>query len=160
MKAIEVYEGSDGKVTSTYYDDLCMRGPIGRVAMNLFRASKCSARAKVYRGGIRGQGSYKSMAYDRKAYSMQELCKILESTAKDLGINYGWKQDLATVFGGDPSWVLYIDIPEQGQCSFHSPTRGKGPPYSGDYDGTKKSTERILAFCDGVMLTERQAVCS
>jgi hypothetical protein len=150
MKAIEVYCGSDGELTKRYYGELEKRGPIGLVAMNLFRAQKCSTRAKTYRGGIRGQGSFKRMAYDRKAWSMDNLVAILEKHAVELNITFGWKKDIDVLFGDDPSWVLYIDLP-QGQVSFHSPARGKGPDYPGRFDGLRKSAERIIEFCDSVM---------
>lgn len=65
MDAITVFEGSDGELTKTYYAELSKRGPIGEVAMNLFRAQKCSERAKVYRGGIRGKGPDYSSDWDR-----------------------------------------------------------------------------------------------
>ena len=148
MRAIEVYRGSDGEVTRAYYAQLVAKWRIGTIAMNLFRAQKCSSRAKVYRGGIRGQGSYRSMAYDRKAYSLQELSKALLE-ASDLGIRFGWAMDFDTPLGGRPSWVLYIDLPN-GQVSFHSPTRYGGPDYSGKWDGRRSSEYRILAFCDAV----------
>jgi hypothetical protein len=113
MKAQEVYEGSDGKVTTLYYAHLIQRGgELGTVAMNLFRAQKCSARAKVYRGGIRGRGSFKSMAYERKSWSMGLLCDALATNAETLGIAWGWKEDPHTPFGNEPSWVLYVELPE------------------------------------------------
>jgi hypothetical protein len=157
MKAIEVYAGSDGALTRSYYAELEKHGPAGIIAMNLFRAQKCSARAKVYRGGIRGQGSYKRMAYERKSWSMQNLARILAEQAGSFNIIYGWKQDHSTVFGQDTSWVLYVDLPGYGQVSFHSPVRGEGPDYAGDFDGAKKSEERILAFCDSVFFQEGAA---
>jgi hypothetical protein len=154
-KAAEVYEGSDGDLTKRYYGLLSLSGPIGEVALNLFRAQKCSARAKVYHGGIRGKGSFKSMAYDRKSWSMEILCKVLAEHGPMLGLRYGWKQDEKTRFGMDAAWVLYVDLPE-GQVSFHNPNRGKGPDYPGDWDGIKASCDRILAFCDRIV-TERLA---
>ena len=67
MTAAEVYQGSDGELTRRYYTELENRvGILGLVAVNLFRAQNCSSRAKVYRGGVRGRGSYKSMAYEKK----------------------------------------------------------------------------------------------
>lgn len=151
MTAREVFDGSDGEVTRKYYADLCGKGPIGIIAMNLFRAQKCSARAKVYRGGIRGQGSYKRMAYDRKAYSMSELCRTLAEHGAKLGFAYGWRTDPKTVFGERASWVLYVDIPDHGQASFHSPSRGVGPDYTADWDQASSSEVNILAFCDFVV---------
>ena|SRR5581483_7482755 len=150
MRAAHIYVGSDGDLTKAYYAELEKRGPIGTVAVNLFRAQKCSARAKVYRGGVRGRGSYKSMAYDRKAWAMQNLCTCLLQHSREVGISYGWKQDPHTLFGMEPSWVLYIDLP-QGQVSFHSPVRYGGPDYPGDWDQMKASVDRILEFCDSVM---------
>jgi hypothetical protein len=148
MTAAEIFNGSDRYATKAYYRELTERGPLGIVAMNLFRAQKCSSRAKVYRGGIRGRGSFKSMAYERKQWSMAELVKTLMSQPHLDGIVFGWKRDEAAQFG--PEWVLYVDLP-QGQVSFHSPGRGEGPDYPGDWDRKHRSEKRILAFCDSVM---------
>lgn len=150
MKAMEVFAGSDADVTKKFYASLSSRGPIGDVAVNLFRAQKSSARAKVYRGGIRGQGSFRRMAYDRKAWSMGELCKILAAHAGELGIRYGWKRDSRIIFGEMQSYVLYVDLPDLGQVSFHAPARGAGPDYEGTWDGQHASIDRILFFCDRV----------
>jgi hypothetical protein len=116
---------------------------------NLFRAQKCSARAKLYRGGVRGLGSYRGMTYERKAWSMQILVDVLAKYGAVLGIDHGWKSDPSVPFGTDASWVLYIDLP-QGQVSFHSPTRFAGPDYPREFDGAHRSAERILQFCDSV----------
>jgi len=148
VKAIEVYQGSDGDLTKRFYAELEQRGPVGMIAVNLFRAQKCSSRAKVYRGGIRGQGSYRGMAYDRKQWSLNNLCKVLLEHGKALGIAFGWKQDPGQEFH---TWVLYVDLPWNiGQCSFHASGRGEGPTYAGDWDGAHKSAERIIHFCDVV----------
>ena len=150
MLAIDVYKGSDGELTRQYYAELEKRGPIGRIAMNLFRAQKCSERAKLYRGGIRGLGSFRRMAYERKSYAMDMLCQVLTADDGELQIGFGWKQDPKVIIRGDESWVLYIDLP-QGQVSFHSSVRCAGPDYFRDWDGQRASVERILAFCDQVM---------
>lgn len=145
MRALDVYAGSDGDLTQRYYAALLIRGPIGVVAVNLFRAQKNSARAKVYRGG-----GYCGMAYDRKAWAMDNLCRALAEHGPALNIVYGWKQDTQVLFDDRPSWVLYVDLP-QGQCSFHARTRGDGPDYAGDWDRIKDaSVGRILRFCDAV----------
>ena len=149
LDALTIYNGSDGAATTAYYNELSKRGPIGLVAVNLFRASKCSARAKVYRGGIRGRGSFKSMAYERKNWSMSQLVAVLGKHADALGITYGWKHDPAQAFH---CWVLYVDLP-QGQVSFHTASRGAGPNYAGEWDRSNASAERILAFCDQVFKT-------
>jgi len=149
MNAHEVYEGSDGELTKRYYAELEKRGHSGLLALNLFRAQKCSARAKVYRGGMRGKGSYKSMAYDRKQWSLENLCEILGQHAEALRVRWGWKKDPAVLFGEQASYVLYVDLP-QGQVSFHAPGRGKGPDYPGDWDRSKESAARIIEFCDAV----------
>ncbi len=147
MRAVEVYEGSDGAATKRFYADLETRGPLGLIAVNLFRAQKCSARAKKYRGGVRGVGSYRGMAYERKSWSVSNLCQILAEHGPTVGITFGWGLDLRQEFN---RYVLYVDLP-QGQVSFHSPSRGKGPDYQGQWDGQHRSAERILAFCDVVM---------
>lgn len=149
MKALDVYNGSSGEITSEYYRQLRIIGPLGIVAMNLFRAQKCSARAKAYR-----KGRWIRDAYERKQYSIEQLCLTLEEHGSQLGITYGWKEDPNVLFGGEyeeskSSWVLYIDLPI-GQVSFHSPTRSKvGPLYPGEWDGIKgASIMRVLQFCD------------
>ena len=155
MRAIDVYAGSNGEITKQYYEHLNALGPIGIVAMNLFRAHKASSRAKVYRGGIRGQGSFKRMAYDKKQWSLQQLCDILKVHAHELGIVWGWKEDPETVFGEQSSWVLYCELPT-GQVSFHNPSRGDGPDYQGEWDNLHASQQRILEFCD-IILQEKAA---
>jgi hypothetical protein len=57
---------------------------------------------------------------------MSELCRLLIEHGSPLGIRFGWKQDSVVVFGEEPSWVLYVDLPQHGQCSFHSPNRMAG----------------------------------
>jgi hypothetical protein len=146
MRARTVYDGSDGELTKRYYGELFTHGPLGVIAVNLFRAQKCSARAKRYRGGVRGVGSYRSMAYERKNYSIEQLCEALKDHAKALGMKWGWKRDPLTP---GYEWVLYIDLPN-GQVSFHSSGRGMGPEYPGEWDHERKSADRIIAFCDWV----------
>jgi hypothetical protein len=155
VTALEVYNGSDGDLTKAYYAELEKRGPIGTVAVNLFRAQKCSARAKIYRGGIRGHGSYRGLAYDRKNWAMQNLCRVLLKHGAALGITFGWKEDPAQEYH---NWVLYVDLPT-GQVSFHAATHGEGPLYRGDWDGSHLSAERILEFCDLVASREMAAIC-
>lgn len=152
MRAIDVYRGSDGEATKTYYRALMERGGgAGMIAVNLFRAQKASARAKVYRGGVAGKGSFRGMAYDKKQWSIDQLCDVLRMDGAALGLRFGWKRDPGTLFGGQESWVLYVDLP-QGQVSFHSPVRGDGPDYSAEFDGERGMSElRILQFCDAVM---------
>jgi hypothetical protein len=156
MDALEVYKGSDGELTKRYYALLALSGTIGSIAMNLFRAQKCSARAKVYRGGVRGRGSYKAMSYDKKGWSIEQLCKVLVMHP-EVGLRFGWKEDpkLKALQGPEnpnpPVWVLYVDLPE-GQVSFHSPTRYAGPDYPADWDQVKDaSIMRILTFCNRIV---------
>lgn len=143
----EIYEGSDGEATKRLYSDLEKIGPRGLIALNLFRASKCSQRAKVYRGG-NSKGRYRDMAYDRKQWSMDNLCAILTQHAEALGIQWGWKQDPAQEYH---DWVLYIDLDGFGQVSFHTAGRGKGPDYTGDWDRCRESASRIVAFATYVI---------
>jgi hypothetical protein len=147
MTALEVYAGSDGAETRAFYAELETLGAIGLVAMNLFRAQKCSSRAKVYRGGIRGKGSYRSMAYDRKGWSLKQLCEILQAHSSEVGIAFGWGRDESEHLN---SWVLYVDLP-CGQVSFHSPERYEGSDYQGQWDGKRASEQRIIQFCQSVL---------
>jgi hypothetical protein len=136
--AKEVYGGSDGRLTVAYYRRLQSFGPIGLVAMNLFRAHKTSSRAKVYRGR-----RFRSASYDVKNYSLEQLVVALQSAT----LTWGWQHDPATV---NFEWVLYVDLPT-GQCSFHSGVRLAGPEYLGRWDCQRLSGERILAFCDELL---------
>jgi len=135
--AKEVFDGSDGKLTVAYYRRLCALGIDGVIAMNLFRASKTSARAKQYRGRYRGA------SYDVKNYSLSNLCESLSKSS----LSWGWKRDPNTP---GYEWVLYIDLPN-GQVSYHSSTRGSGPDYKFDWDGVRESTARVLAYCDHLL---------
>jgi hypothetical protein len=150
MTVQEIYDGSDGDATKALYVQLAALGPIGAIAINLLRAQKASSRAKVYRGGIRGQGSYKSMAYERKEWALSVLCTILEQCAPDVGLVYGWQHDEGTP--GYP-WVLYVELPT-GQASFHAPRRGVGPTYGGVWDGVRDvSADRIVRWVQAVLDT-------
>jgi len=104
------------------------RAGVDRVA----GAERTSVR-RVYRGGVPGKGSYRGMAYDRKQWSLNNLCAALEQHAATLAIRYGWAFDAETA--GFP-WVLYVDLPT-GQVSFHAPGRGVGPEYVWPWDGVR-----------------------
>jgi hypothetical protein len=148
LRASYVWQQSDGDVTREFYRRLAEKGPIGHVALNLFRANKCSARAKQYRGGLPGRGSFHNMAYERKSWSIGVLSEILKKYGRAAGIRWGWKVDLGTP---GYSYVIYVDLP-QGQVSFHNSHRLAGPDYPGEWDGQKLSTERIVQFCDAVLV--------
>ena len=124
---LSVYQGSNGDATRALYADLTAIGPIGVVAVNLFRACKCSERAKVYR---RGPG-HKTEAYARKDWSIGQLADVLVATQL---LTWGWQVDERMLATGDPHHhVVYVDIPT-GQVSFHVGTRHKGPDYAGEWD--------------------------
>ena len=114
-----VYNGSNGDATRALYAKLEKVGPLGVVALNLFRALKTSSRAKLYRG--RG---YKDAAYDTKTWSLDNLVRVLIAQ-DDLGIGFGWGRDEKAVGFEN---VLYVEIPT-GQMSFHTERRGDGPDY-------------------------------
>jgi hypothetical protein len=127
-RVADIYDGSNGDATKALYAELEKLGPVGLVALNLFRAQKNSARAKVYRGG-----GYRGMAYDRKQWAMNNLAEILAKHAEECRLRWGW--------GNDPAQphhcaVLYIDLPT-GQVSFHTEARGAGPDYPDAWDGAR-----------------------
>ena len=142
MNALSIYANSDGEATKVMYARLQTLGPLGEIALQLFRAQKCSERAKAYRG------KYKGMAYDRKNFSLQELCRALGRYGDALGLAWGWKCDAKTI---GYEWVLYIELP-QGQVSFHSAVRYDGQDFVGDWDGVRGvSPERIVAFTQAAL---------
>lgn len=145
-----IYYASDGQATTQLYKRLERLGPKGIVALNLFRAQKASARAKVYRGGRNGE-SFKSMAYSRKRWSIENLCKALLEHGKSIGVRFGWGKDKDEAYA---SWVFFVDLPT-GQVSFHSPDKFEGPTYDKDWDGVKgASISRIVAYCESVLNDE------
>jgi hypothetical protein len=140
MTPHEIYHGSDGEATKALYRELeANHGPAGAVATNLFRAQKSSSRAKVYRGR-----NYKGLSYEKKNWSMDNLCRILGEHAASLGITWGWKIDPAQEYH---NWVLYVDTPV-GQASFHAASRGKGPDYGGEWDRSSKSEAVVIRYVD------------
>lgn len=141
-EVLATYNGSDGDRTKALYARLEQRGPIGQIAVNLFRAQKASARAKVYRGGDKG-GRYRDQAYQRKQWSIDNLATILIQHADVVGITWGWAEDPAQEYH---KVVLYIDLPT-GQASFHTERRGQGPAYASSWDGRRGETVgRICRF--------------
>lgn len=143
-----VYNGSDGDATKALYSRLERFGPAGTIAVNLLRANKNSERAKKYRGGIRGQGSYRGMAYERKSWAMSELAKALTQHGQACGIIWGWGIDHAQDYH---NIVLYVDLPT-GQVSFHTDRRGAGPDYPGKWDGVRGvSPQRVCAYAARIL---------
>jgi hypothetical protein len=149
---LDTFNGSDGEATRALFRSLTLRGHAGELAVNLFRACKASMRAKVYRGGVRGRGSYSRMAYDKKNWALEQLTEILHAHPM-LVADWGWAEDPDVVFDGGPAQVLYVDLLYSlGQVSFHSPARlGKIRTYTGKWDGTHESAKRIVAYCDLVL---------
>lgn len=139
MTIREIYEGSDGDATKALYAKLEALGPIGIVAMNIFRAQKASERAKVYRR------RYKCQAYEKKVWSLNLLCDALTRRAVGHGIRFGWKRDAEKPGDFPWPWVLYVDLPT-GQASFHTATRGDGPDYVGEWDQKSHSVESIIKW--------------
>lgn len=136
-----IYDGSNGDATKALYLVLEAFGPRGVVALNLFRACKASERAKNYRRG------FSRMAYDRKAWSMANLCKALDETS--LSIAWGWGYDAKAI---NFEHVLYVEVPAAGQVSFHTDHRGRGPDYGREWDGVKNAApDRICKWCAAIL---------
>ncbi len=140
MNALEIYVGSDGEKTKALYAHLETLGLLGHVAVNLFRAQKCSERAKVYRGG-----GFRGAAYDRKNWSLQNLCKALEAATP---FEWGWKEDPAQSFH---CWVLYVELPT-GQVSFHAAAPLCARRFDGEWDHSKDSPSRIVRFVQSLLV--------
>jgi len=143
MTAHEVFYKNHGPTTTAYYAQLAKLGPIGRIALYLFRSQKTSTQAKRY------HGEFKGVAYDTKNRSLVKLCEILREHAEGCGIVWGFKRDPSARTYND--MVLYVDLPN-GQVSFHAPQRIPDcPDYPGEWDQKHASEERICAFCDSVI---------
>lgn len=142
VNAFQIYTGSNGEATTALYKHLETLGPAGIVAVNLFRACKCSERAKVY------SRRYKGDAYGRKQWSLDQLALALQKHP-ELGIRWGWKIDPSQTFH---NWVIYVDLP-RGQVSFHTASRGVGPDYPGEWDGQGLSAQRIVSHVQNLLDT-------
>ena len=137
MNVHEIYAGSNGEATRALYARLETLGPAGIIALNLFRAQKCSARAKLYR-----RSAHKREAYGRKTWSLQNLCAALEKHAAALEITWGWKEDPGQEFH---CWVLYVVLPG-GQVSFHNAAPIGDQRFAGEWDGSRDSAGRIVLY--------------
>lgn len=142
MTVRQIYDGSNGDATKALYAKLEALGPVGVIALNLFRAQKCSARAKAYR-----RGGWKREAYGRKDWSLGLLDKALREHGEALGIVWGWKLDPKQSFH---CWVLYVETPA-GQASFHAEARKSDRDYPHDWDGSGASEERIILWASLLM---------
>lgn len=137
-----IYHGSNGDATRMLYRDLEQFGPMGVIATNLFRACKCSERAKAYRKGP----GHKTEAYARKDWSIQNLATALAASDAH-GLTWGWAIDDDLAARLDPHHhILYVDLPT-GQVSFHNGQRYAGPDYAGAWDGQANvAAHRICRF--------------
>ena len=110
-EVLAVYNGSDGEATKALYARLIATDMArGQIAVNLLRTCKASERAKKYRGKPgRGGPSYRAMAYEKKDWSINELCRALVQSevieswgwgfdAKAIGFEHGWQ----TITPGSP----------------------------------------------------------
>lgn len=154
MSAVnDAYDGSDAEATTAVYKRLEAVGPIGIIAMNLLRASKASERAKKYRGG-NGRGSYRSMAYEKKDWSLTQLVRALSGHDESAGITWGWGRDESAVGYEN---VLYVDLPGFGQVSFHNQRRIEheyiaAKDYGKPWDGVRGlGSSRIIRFACAVL---------
>ena len=151
---LAVYEASSPEETKALYNRLNVRGPVGVIATNLFRACKNSERAKKYRGG-NGKGSYRSQAYDRKQWSIENLDRELRQHAETVGIVWGWGRDEKQV---RHDAVLYVELPT-GQVSFHTESRGMGPDFPGKWDEVRSmGPTRICRFVEIVLALPAPAI--
>lgn len=141
-EVMQIYSGSDADRTRALYSELEALGPVGKIATNLFRAQKASARAKVYRGS-----GHKGEAYRKKQWSMSNLCDVLAANG-EVGLRWGWGIDHVQVVHRN---VLYVDLPT-GQVSFHAEWRSFGPDYAGVWDGCRDaSADRIVRWVAQVL---------
>lgn len=143
MAMWRTFEGKEPEATKVLYTRLEALGPVGAIAVNLLRAAKTSSRAKVYRGP--GSRAWRRESYDRKGWSIGNLCRLLAEHAPTAGIAaWGWGRDEEQPVYRD---VFYVELPT-GQVSFHSEKRLDGPDYPAAWDGVEgKGGDRIISWC-------------
>lgn len=145
MKAAHVLAGADDNLTLAYYLLLQKRGPLGMIALNLFRAQKNAS--SLCRPA--GYGPAAAAAASAGVWSLELLVHVLARHGAHFGISYGWKPIMEPRKDRAP-FVLFVDLPDFGQVSFDAFERGCGPEYSNECDGVRKNEERIFGFCDFV----------
>ena len=112
--------------------------------------------AKKYHGGSIGGYTYDQINYLRK----QELIESLVRQCRDLGWSFGiHKQD-----SGSTTHIIYFDIPNAGQISYHytPPEAHDLPEYAGQWDGNDNSglvklEQAIAQLIGGAGMMERAA---
>jgi Putative quorum-sensing-regulated virulence factor len=55
-----------------------------------------------------------------------------------------------------PAGALYVELPDHGQCSFHSASAASNKEFAGQWDSSKPVHETILEFCDFVFQSEEK----
>lgn len=145
MHAVDAFQTKIASETVAYQNELILRGELGQIAFGLFRAQKRSTKAKDYRGSLRRS------SYDGKNEALKYLDSALTLWDAELGINWGWKRDQRQEYHNQ---VLYVELPDHGQCSFHSATSVSKKEFDGEWDSSKPVLETVLEFCDFVMQSE------
>lgn len=140
-----IFDGSNGAATRGLYAHLETLGPAGVLALNLFRAVKCSGRAKSY-----GKRDHIDETYRRKHWSMENICTVLTLNDVALGVTWGWQRDPRQPVH---CWILYVELPNGlGQCSFHTGTRITPNDFPGKWDGRiGGSTTAMLRYVQAVL---------
>jgi hypothetical protein len=145
MHAIDAFNTSNAEETVAFQNELILRGELGQIAFGLFRAQKRSSKAKSYRGAMRRN------SYDGKGEALYYLDAALTLWDEELGINWGWKKDPRQECHDK---VLYVELPDHGQCSFHAASQASPKQFDGEWDSSKPVIETVLEFCDFVMQSE------
>ena len=141
MKAQEAFDSRVASVTLGYQNELIMRGEPGQLAFGLFRAQKRSTRAKQYRR------RWKSQTYQGKSDALRFVDAALTAWAELLQVQWGWATDPGQQVHNQ---ILYVEIPNVGQCSYHSERRFSAKEFPGQWD-RGCSRETVLRYCDMVM---------
>lgn len=139
LTAVQVFYQHSGDVTKAYYEQLAAHGPMGELAVALFRALK---RSKKTTGiGFRRISRRKTEQYDyAEAYewAVNELIRVLVTNPPSK-LPWGWRD--STLFVELPTGMVAFDCPEQGLAPF-CPIRFEPPAESRDL--------RIIKFCDSL----------
>ena len=140
------YHESDASRTKRLLRALTATGQLGRIASDLFRAQKSSARARSIEAVSTGDPRIPSWPTGARARCWPLFAKRWSRMPRV------WSGAGArTLPGIFARWVLYVELPT-GQVSFHSPDRLDGPVYPGAWDGMRDaSAGRILRLCDQIL---------
>jgi hypothetical protein len=149
IRARTEFAGVGTRKAKLTLNKLAKTDPYARALRTALEIEDVNLTAKRYFGGDCGGYTYADIAYLKKCEHIEALIEISRS--------HGW------VFGVQPSdvpdttHIIYFELPDVGQVSWHYSPRGPLPVYAGQWDGQVGSTLPKLETAIALLLVEAEA---